>query len=323
MKWQQHFFTVFFNEWMQAGLPHPQHYTAAYIDARVHSFNAIPFVDEEHADATGIPYHQLRSVYGFGKVIGELLCDWLQLPGEHTKHVACWCGRFNLGISLFDYVCDELKQKEALQNLDAFQVLFSHDKVYHKPLNAVEELLNTLAASVLTQLKNNSFELVAPVMRSMFEAEYLLADKRYEPTTGKAEIKKLLYLKSVEPFKVMALYAGTYTKKTKHQLASVCKLGELMGNCYCLIDDACDLMEDVKNERWNLFLAELMPSLGSPPQPEKFAAFTEQLINDKYAYSFAKTEVYQIAKLFNKTVLPEEKKNKMIGFIGASLWQWA
>ena len=61
-------------------------------------------------------------VYGFGHVVGTALAGLLGVTGPPAR-AADWCARFNLGISLVDYVCDESDRLDVLASLEPFRSL--------------------------------------------------------------------------------------------------------------------------------------------------------------------------------------------------------
>ncbi len=318
MDWHQHFQQVFFERWQAAGLPHPQLYTAAYVDAREHHLQNVSFLETDMANESGIPYNQLKSVYGFGKVTGELLAELSGLSKETTLNVADWCGRFNLGISLFDYICDELNGQELVRSLPVFQTFFSAPYKSIESINPAVQLLSLLAASVFKDVKTLGSVEIEKAMKTMMEAELLHAESKIYKHADLKTITQALYLKSAEPFRVMAVYAGLSGNIQEPLLSYLQQFGKAMGHCYWLIDDARDLWDDVDVQKWNWLLTTDAEVSGITSK-EVLTLKLKELNTAVQLSDVVISELMEAMKVFDAQ---EEVKKRIAGFIGASLWQW-
>jgi hypothetical protein len=318
MDWHQHFQQVFFEQWLELGLPQPQLYTAAYTDAREHNLQNILFLETDMAKESGLSFHQLKSVYGFGKVTGEIIGELAGLSNETTMHVADWCGRFNLGISLFDYICDEHNGRDRVRSLPVFQQMLSSTPATPPQLNPAEQLLSFLAASVLKDVAAlNNVELQT-AMKQMLRAELLHASGSISEPTDLQIIKQALYLKSAEPFRVMALYAGLNGSIQEPLQKPLQQFGTALGKCYWLIDDARDLYDDVAAKKWNWFLT-IDDSIAAITDQD---AITQRLIKLNTAAQLCTAVIKELSESMNALDVGAEQKKRIAGFIGASLWQW-
>ncbi len=317
MDWHQHFQEVFFAQWQRAGLPQPQLYTGAYIDARELHQQPIPFVETDAEQTTGIPYYKLKSVYGFGKVTGELYCELMHCSDETKAAVSDWCGRFNLGISLVDYICDEMQGGDRILSLDVFKPLLLPGSVLHKAMHPVEHLLSSLVASVFENVQEPGSAEIYSAFKKRFEAEELLASNIRSTTPDLKVIQEAMYLKSAEPFRVMALYAADNGSVAEPVLSAVQRFGKALGHCYWLIDDARDLWDYVAAGHWNLFLAN--DTILFQHTKEELTTLLQNL---ELAEKHSVAVIAGLVEALNAFDADEAVKQRAAGFIGASLWQW-
>lgn len=318
MDWHQHFQQVFFEQWLELGFPQPQLYTAAYTDAREHNLQNILFLETDMAKESGLSFHQLKSVYGFGKVTGEIIGELAGLSNETTGSVADWCGRFNLGISLFDYICDEYNGRDRVRSLPVFQEILNSTSEAPPVQNSAEQLLSFLAASVLKDAASLNNSELQTAMKHMLRAELLHASDSISEPTDLQIIKQALYLKSAEPFRVMTLYTGLNGRIREPLQKSLQQFGTALGKCYWLIDDARDLYDDVAAKKWNWFLT-VDDSIAAITDKD---AINQHLIKLNIAVQLSRTVINELKESMNTIKLGTEQKKQIAGFIGASLWQW-
>lgn len=318
MDWHQHFQQIFFEQWLESGFPQPQLYTAAYIDAREHNLKNILFLETPMAKESGLSFHQLKSVYGFGKVTGEIIGELAGLSNETTESVADWCGRFNLGISLFDYVCDEHNGQDRVRTLPVFQQILTSTPAVPPDENAAEQLLSFLAASVLKDAASLHNTEIQTAMKQMLRAELLHASGNISEPIDLQIIRQALYLKSAEPFRVMTLYAGLKGSIEESLQESLQQFGTALGKCYWLIDDARDLYDDVAAKKWNWFLT-VDDSIAAITDKD---AIIQHLIKLNIAVQLSRTIINELKESMNAIKVGTEQKKQIAGFIGASLWQW-
>ncbi|MGD8662411.1 MAG: hypothetical protein PVH37_20880, partial [Desulfobacterales bacterium] len=218
MKWRAHFNSTFFSVWQDCGLPNPSGYATRYDEI----LSAIDLPDTLVKSATNnsgpLAEAILQDVYRFGVFFGHAVGRLLVLPDAEIDRRADWCGCFNLGISLFDYLIDEAGRAEDLLRWEPFNRLVSGaDPVSsypgaNKPLLSAERLLREISTDVLTRLEIE----VGPVDKQqrpdgmwrsfseMIRAEMSMSQAEL---TANPEVAKLLdtaMIKSAGPFRCMA-----------------------------------------------------------------------------------------------------------------------
>jgi len=328
MDWNEHFETVFFNTWHKAGLPDHQDFLAEYIETREGvNFEDVKIEPTNDELTTPTP-NQLRSVYGFGALIGKVYSKMLGLTDARTVHVRDWCGRFNLGISVFDYVCDEtyigIDKVTSLQVFKPFIDRNSSENYYTSPM---EEYLSNLTKGILQDINEETIhdpETIFNLLKQLFEAQIFLSKTDLSITSNLNKIRSAMELKSSGPFEVMAKYAAQCNGRNKELL--IHEIGKPIGNCYWAIDDAKDVWNDLKARQWNLFLY-----LAASQNQLIFTKENGQSLNDQLSKIWMQSnhaekvsnEVIERLKLsIQKLELPKNVEQHLIGLIGASLWQW-
>ncbi len=263
--WYGDFRAAFFAEWVRVGLPDPQRVPQPERD--VWRGAALPEVVARRLD--GITTAALRpdvvaEVYGFGHLVGRSCAELFGVKARTAGDRADWCGRFNLGISLFDYVCDELatEPRQAIAALPAFAMFTGKlGSAGGHWTGELGSLLSSLAAGLLQELAT---ELGAPTptrrrtglwraLDRMFAAELAVATTRPVRGADTATMQSLLRAKSSEPFRVMAEWVARGGTRVPTRRAG--HFGRALGDCFWLVDDACDVWEDLDAGRWNYFLA--------------------------------------------------------------------
>jgi hypothetical protein len=335
MDWQNHFGTIFFDTWQKAGLPHHQEFIAEYIDIREHGDFKNDWMNQSITISQGIDSNQLRSVYGFGVVVGKVFSEILGLTVAKTSNASDWCGRFNLGISLFDYICDELEGINSVSSLKVFQPFIKADYSDTRRLTPAEELLSHLAGGVLNDLKiagvkkggYHKTHLLFKVMKQLFEAEDFVSKEGLSADTDLKKINKALYLKSAEPFRIMAEYTARMSEANDPLLIkNVRSIGKAVGYCYWLIDDAKDVWIDLEAGRWNLFL-----QLAAAEDPRIFAQHRDELTKSRlvsiweqanHAQRISNQIVKKLVHAVSGMGLSEKVEQHSLGLVSASLWQW-
>jgi hypothetical protein len=341
--WLNHFQSVFFSSWTRAGLPDPAAYEEAYSEA----LQPLKFTWEiEREDVSAhksLDSALLDAVYGFGFLMGELLGRLLGLPKHKAPERAQWCGRFNLGISLFDYLSDEGIGAETVAILPAFSVFLSREQpssINGKFFSPPEKLLNQIASSVLSDLEK---EIGAPTrtrlksglwraMREMFRAEMLIATTPLTSEVDPNLIRKSLYLKSVEPFKVMAEWMshGIVVNNRQSQQSHIKqarRLGRALGRCCWLVDDAKDVWRDLEAKQWNLFLVA-----AATEEPQLFNPLVTDALRDvrlmkiwkqtRIAERTSISTIRQLVRAVDELNLSKGKQNDMLGLLAAVLARW-
>jgi hypothetical protein len=336
MDWHEHFGAVFFETWRKTGLPHHLDFTDEYIEARSGRDFKNSWIQQPYEFSPALDDNILRSVYGFGALHGTLFCELFNLNEAVLKEASDWCGRFNLGISLFDYLCDEvIDSPNGVLPLKVFQPFIKTKITEIKPLTPTEEFLSNLASSVLQDLEKLNFkneELkksnhLLKLMKQLFEAQSFLSKEGLSDTADLDKIKKALYLKSAEPFKVMAEYTlGLSHTNDALLLKNVRSIGKAFGYCYWLIDDAKDVWIDLEAGQWNLFLqiaAKEDPHIFSENRyASLISSITNTLIKGNHAEKISEEVVKRLLMAINALELSEKVREHTLGLLSASLWYW-
>ncbi|MDX2048669.1 MAG: hypothetical protein SFU87_17920 [Chitinophagaceae bacterium] len=334
MDWYSHFQKIFFDTWQRAGLPHHQDFIKEYIDTREHGDFKNNGFRNTPAISASVDGNQLHSVYGFGVTTGKIFAELLGLSAALTQETSDWCGRFNLGISLFDYISDEMDGTDSVTSLKAFQPFTKTASSDIHLLTPAEELLNTIAGSVLNDLRNAAANkevhhragTLFKAMKQMFEAENFISKAELSAAADLRKIKKALYLKSAEPFRVMAEYTACMADANDPILKKNARTaGKALGYCYWLIDDAKDVWIDLKTGRWNLFLA--LAAADKPSIFEKTNQVTESELMNIWQQSGHPEKVSgriikRLVNAIRKPEIPEATEHYTMGLVSASLWQW-
>jgi len=340
MNLQREFKSAFFQTWVNEGLPDTARYEASYL----HHLAAIhcPFMKSNHISAKSDALHPelLKRVYGFGHLVGQTIGILLGIPKGAAAKRAEWCAKFNLGISLFDYCCDEAKEGafvEKLPALRAFARPTEPTERAHRVSTPLHKLLNQIASEVLQSVadevgglaSNAAQHYLWKAMAKMYCAELHLS--KLEVTT-KVDLKRLkssVRFKSSEPFRVMAVWMALGDPRTKREPArskTAGALGGALGDCFWLVDDAMDVWLDFEAGQWNYFLivaAEDDPSLFANPRDAMLASRMTQLWDrSRVPQETARRVVRRFSKAIS--VLPKTPKaTEALGLIGASLARWS
>ena len=335
MDWHTHFQKVFFDTWQKSGLPHHQHYVNEYIDIREHGDFRSDWIKNSPPISANIHGAQLNSVYGFGVTTGKIFAEMFGLDEAIADDTADWCGRFNLGISLFDYICDEMGGISDVSSLEVFQPFLTSVQTVTSSSNLAQELLSKLVVSVLDDLKkiegkksdqaktNSLFK----AMKQMFEAERYISKTGLSDTNKLLEVEKALYLKSAEPFRVMAELTARMAHSNDELLIAKARMtGKALGYCYWLIDDAKDVWIDLKARHWNLFLklaAEVEPDIFSKSHGlEMEKKLVRIWVESNHAQKISEQIITRLVKAIKRLDLSQKAKLHTLGLVSASLWQW-
>ncbi len=333
--WHSHFQSIFFETWKNAGLPDLHNFLDEYYTLLEQYEDENGFIKKSPAISLGIDHTKLYAVYGFGVAVGKIFADMLYVSPALKKHTSDWCGRFNLGISLFDYICDELYGLQNVTSLQVFQPFTQTSSTLNRNLSPAEELLDKLAGSVLNDLKKsgnekkeyNKTDMFFYVMKRLFEAQNFISKERLSAGANLKKISRALYLKSVEPFRVMAEYTACMADAHDQKLMKkACSIGKAVGCCYWLIDDAKDVWIDLEAKQWNLFF---LPAIVEYPEifEHDGDAFAENslasvLEHSSHARRMSKQIIKRLQHAISYMELSKEIENHTIGLVSASLWQW-
>lgn len=336
MEWHSRFHDIFFETWEKNGLPHHPDFVNEYIHIREHGHFSYDRMQSLPEISPGINSTQLRSVYGFGATIGKIVANMFALNEEETRKSTDWCGRFNLGISLFDYICDEMNGLASVSSLEVFKPFINSTYFIDRSLTPAEELLSNLTGSVLNDLKRvvakgskvNKNKRLFTAMKRMFEAENFISNENIAASADLRKIEKALYYKSAEPFRVMTEFTIlTDDVNDKTVIRNALSTGKALGYCYWVIDDAKDVWDDLKSGRWNLFF-----TLAALAEPKIFlknqnATLEGDLVKiwnqSKHAEKISRQTIKRLANSVERLDLPDKVKHHSLGLIWASLWQWS
>jgi geranylgeranyl pyrophosphate synthase len=164
-------------------------------------------------------------------------------------------------------------------------------------------------------------------MKQLFEAQDFISKTSLSADVDLHKIKKALYTKSAEPFRLMAEYTARMADADNPLLIKNARsIGKAVGYCYWIIDDAKDVWCDLEAGQWNLFL-QLAASKDPPIFSKDRDTFTNsRLINILEHSNYAqKISTQIIKKLVDATLqlaLSKKVEHESMGLISASLWQW-
>lgn len=333
MDWEEHFGDLFFKAWQKAGLPDPMDYHKDYVQSRFGAVFVNRFIEEPFESSPILEEQLLKSIYGFGALHGNMFSRLLNLDETISFGASDWCGRFNLGISTFDYLSDEtIGSIQSVISLDAFESFTQEKKSSPRELTAAEEFLNNLTASVLNDLVNleKQNELsndLMTLMQQLFKAQVFLSRQTLTNTNDLTQIKQALFLKSAEPFRVMAEYALSISKnKSSKVLDQARALGTAIGSCYWLIDDAKDVWIDLEAGEWNIFLQlaaqendTIFNKLPNHSIKDDLKDFWKQNNSAEYLINTAINDLLLATK---ELEVPESVIKHELGVLGSSLWHW-
>lgn len=272
MNWLPAFRAAYFREWETAGLPDPAEGVEAYERFRSRArLPALLQLPDGSADPALDP-EVLRSVYAFGSLVGEFCASVLGVDARLAGPRRHWCGLFNVGISLFDYLSDEAGRPAELSDMPVFSAFETgtNGRPRSTPesdapgLDGTEAMLSRVADRVLVTLGED----IGPAtvtggdpegpwgwLQEMYDAQVALAKARTWEDGDLERIERRLTAKSVQPFVLMADHvarAGGVDDLDRRRLAR--RLGRAMGACFALMDDGVDLWPDARDGRWNLWL---------------------------------------------------------------------
>ena len=265
MEWRAHFTATWFAEWRHAQLAGPGEHSRAYDELR--RGISLPHCLVPSLQPSGaLSAPTVRDVYTFGHFVGQLTGRLLALPEEVIAMRADWCGRFNLGISLFDYLADEAGEREALIAMPVFARLSGNAApaadCASVPPSDVARALAYVAHDVLVRLEADTgvpqsrepADEMWHALQEMLRAELIMSHGRTDAEGGLDDLKLAARAKSAGPFRCMADFV-CMDPSVDVALRDVARdLGSAIGDCFWLIDDACDLWQDLDRDRWNLFL---------------------------------------------------------------------
>jgi hypothetical protein len=332
--WRRSFRAALFNAWREAGLPDPGRHELAYDELRVHA--APPPVARDIADG---PLHPdtIRSVHGFGYVMGVVFASLLDSPGRRREVAADWCGRFNLGISLLDWLCDEAAVAPAeIADLPALARLRQRSSSRARIDHPAAGFLNSLADDLLIELTRDAGPPRAgeprsalwPSLRRLMRAELTAAEPGFfEPANPRAALPALR-LKSVEPFRIMAertSLAGDPCSAATCEIAR--RAGRAVGECVWLADDADDLWRDLDTGSGNRFIAEAAAAdprvLAADDATVVDLALLRVLTRERIGERLAARAVRRLVRELRRAPCDQHDRERAAGLVAVALARWA
>lgn len=338
MTWYATFRSSFFAEWSrrklaeapEAATPH-----AAWPALRC------PLLPEPPSSAPANPAAGGRavdsgivsSVYGFGVFVGQAYGRLYGLPTSAIRSRADFCGRFNLGISLFDFVCDETRGDDlgALRRLPSLRMFTGTAEARPAVVDPTLRLLDRVAESVLAQLTDE----LGPARRrsalwraifAMFEAQLMRAGADTSRLGDGRDMRAALRLTSAEPFRVMSEWMARGGSTSVATLRRAAAFGLCVGDCYWLIDDAKDVWDDLYAGRWNRFLLDAKaaePTIPlARPTPILEARLMDVWRRERTAERAARHAVVRLARALEDLGVSQRRARQPMARFHASMRAW-
>lgn len=333
--WRRSFRSALFGAWRDAGLPSPEAFERAYEELRDQA--GPPAVPREAARGPLDPV-TIRSVHGFGHAIGTVLADLLAVEGHAREASVSWCGRFNLGISLIDWLCDEAAvPPSAIACLPAFAPLTATQRRGPPSTHDAAVFLDGLAHELLVELaddfgpprRREPRSALWPTLRRMLRAELALAGPGYFGPQAQPAALTLLRLKSVEPFRVMAerTLAGASASPRDSRVKAARRIGRAIGECVWLVDDADDLWRDLDARHGNRFIAAAVAAddrvVASDDTTLVDIAVVRVLRRERTAERLCSRAVNRLGAAFRTAPCEPRAQERAAGLVGAALARWA
>ena len=340
MEWRAHFNSTFFSVWKDRGLPDPSGYVTRYEEFFSTVDLPAPLIKSETNNSDTPVKAISRDVYRFGVFYGHAVGRLLVLPEAEIDRRADWCGRFNLGISLFDYIIDEEGRAEYLLRWKPFNRLLSGAGATFlpsdtdEPLSSAERLLREISTDVLTRLEAEVGSVEQQqrpdgMWRSL--SEMIRAEMSMSQTelTENPEVAALLddaMIKSAGPFRCMAEWMTVGTSRHGFSRESAAALGAAIGNCYWLADDAKDLWVDLDARRWNLFLltaAKTKPDLfGECFDAASEVRLSNIILRRGWVEGIVTPMIERFQMELTRTPAQHDVRNEVAGMIAVSIERW-
>lgn len=339
MDWQSQFKAEFFRQWRLADLPAPEPHVDAY---RAWLRSSVPPRLGRRSTSGPLDAALLGTVYGFGTFIGDLAGHLLGVREPSRTRRADWCGRFNLGISLFDYVCDEAHGARRVLSLPAFRAFVARVPGLPAGLRAdegeVERALDQVAAGVLRDLAAE----IGPdpahgrsrglwrAMHALFLAQMTSLGAGGAAIAHAGDSMRASRAKSVEPFRVMSEWMVLGGRSDVHRQARARTLGRAIGTVVWIVDDAKDVWRDLEAGRPNLFLtraAAAEPALARQRVGhERDGLFDSRLVQalerTRAAHVVCRRAIGRLRSALVDSRLSGPRRTLLLGRLGAALACW-
>lgn len=313
--------SAFFEAWEQAGLPEPR------LDRdrpRLRRTDGLP--TGPMGDAPPLHPDVRARVYGFGAAIGWVLGRLSGLDEATAHERSVWCGRFNVGISLYDWVCDETGRGQVLASVAPFAGLAGRPATVPADLRDEERVLCDLATGLLAELDRHADDSWdhAAAMAAMLRAQHEVAAWHPDAGADFDRVSAALSAKSVDPFVVMARWMAAGDVAAASEVVEA--LGRGVGRCVWVVDDATDLWRDLDARAWNLFLVRAVdrePRLLDPPRTTLTDIHLDRVLTrDAVAEVEAAAAVADLATAVTASPVTAEVRDDALAVVAAGLAAW-
>lgn len=228
-----------------------------------HSFNGLL---NEIASEDSFLCERLPGMTAFGYTQGRLVHELLGGEEDLKETVAQIGAIFNMGISLFDYVLDELStgvklyaviDQEFLSDLMDLSKDLSLNDIRYKNNTAgtIERLLlmSIIAFGVTCRrlywinMNKQAWDKLSASIFRLYHAEKITSDPRLNNTLSSDQWLDTLECKSVLPSITHSLISevatASYSKPPKNKVEEIC---DTLGRIFWLADDLSDIAKDLK-----------------------------------------------------------------------------
>ena len=328
MHWSGQYRAALFAEWNSQGLPDPQahldRYRAAVADARCP-------LDLPYAESGPLDRDVVDRVFGFGHVVGGAIAGILGTPDQPAGECADWCARFNIGISLVDFICDESGRLAVLAGLEPFRSLVSGPASPPSSARPEEAVAGSLANGVIAELADLiGSDRALDAMARLFRAELATTRRSLSSADDLVDIERDLRDKSTGPFALMAQRAtagvGTAAGRAEPGVEVATALGAAVGTLFWLADDASDLWTDLSAGSWNVFLVRVAACdplvVAGRPSPFRDAAILRTLTGHQIASREATSALAALAASLGAADRDPDQVVAELGLIAAALALW-
>lgn len=331
--WAAHFRASFLGAWRSAGLPAPD----TGLPQRPLPSRGGPAARHAASGAADpLDPALVGAVTGFGRLFGSSCIELLggvRDPDAIERRVA-WCGDFNLGISLFDYLCDVAGDARAAAALPALRGLGvgQGDALNLDSGSAPACALDAVIGRALTDLQAASdrrhVAALRRTLRSMYAAELAAASAQsgVSPWRQDRDWLHLMRLKSVEPFRVMAEWATRAHGRAGdlRRRAAARRIGRALGHCVWLVDDAQDLWQDIDSGQPNLFalMANGAIGPGMSRHDGNDARIASKLMRDRVAERLAGLAVRRVVAALQAAGVVRARRERALAPLATVLARW-
>lgn len=330
MDWNSQFRAAFFHYWVADGLPAPHEFESHY-SAALRAIQYLPPPALPGPELPPLNKEIVHAVYAFGVQYAAACGVLLDIPRSKAASRARWCGRFNLGISLFDHACDERHRLRVVSNLPALRRLgrqldnASADVVLDVSEQFLDALIDGLLDETTRRLEPVDAMALVGSLRRMLGAQIEVSSRGVGEFRSASQALAVLRLKSQEPFAVMASWiacaSAGRTSPSERRFGR--RLGRVLGRCYWLFDDAKDLWEDLSGGRTNYFLlraAAHRPELMSRARDGIIdVAILRTLESAQIAHQAAQYAVRRVVTTVAASPAAPSARRRAMGMLGASL----